>query len=140
MISVESLKRVIRFSPTGVKIPTFINSTPLLPPLRYQSTRPLLDLLEHAEWINRQSEGAFDPTLAPVINLWGFGPVGETRSTIPTGKQILEAKKLTGMDKFKILPKGFIQKTLPALQLDFSGSAKGEIIDQVCTLLQTLEF
>ena len=106
-----------------------------------QSIRPpLLDLLEHAEWINRQSEGAFDPTLAPVINLWGFGPVGETRSTIPTGKQILEAKKLTGMDKFKILPKGFIQKTLPFLQLDFSGSAKGEIIDQVCTLLQRWNF
>ena len=101
---------------------------------------PLLDLLEHAEWINRQSEGAFDPTLAPVINLWGFGPVGETRSTIPTGKQILEAKKLTGMDKFKVLPKGFIQKTLPGLQLDFSGSAKGEIIDQVCTLLQRWNF
>ncbi len=100
----------------------------------------LLDLLEHAEWINRQSEGAFDPTLAPIINLWGFGPVGETRSTIPTGKQILEAKKLTGMDKFKILPKGFIQKKLPLLQLDFSGSAKGEIIDQVCTLLQRWNF
>jgi len=101
---------------------------------------PLLDLLEHAEWINRQSEGAFDPTLAPVINLWGFGPVGGNRSTIPTGKQILEAKKLTGMDKFKTLPKGFIQKKLPLLQLDFSGSAKGEIIDQVCNLLQRWNF
>ncbi|NBU87284.1 MAG: FAD:protein FMN transferase, partial [Verrucomicrobia bacterium] len=44
----------------------------------------LMELLKHAEWMFKQTYGAFDPTIAPVVNLWGFGPVGKTRSTIPS--------------------------------------------------------
>jgi thiamine biosynthesis lipoprotein len=100
----------------------------------------LLTLLKHSKWIHKQSGGTFDPTIAPVVNLWGFGPVGKTRSTIPTDKQIGEALSLTGMNKVELLHKGLVRKKLPTLQLDFSGSAKGEIIDQICTLLQGWNF
>ena len=100
----------------------------------------LLDLLKHSKWIYQQSGGTFDPTIAPVVNLWGFGPVGKTRSIIPTDKQIGEALSLTGMNKVELLHKGLVRKKLPTLQLDFSGSAKGEIIDQICTLLQGWNF
>ena len=44
------------------------------------------------------------------------------------------------MNKIELLHKGLVQKKLPTLQLDFSGSAKGEIIDQICTLLQSWNF
>ncbi|MBT3540487.1 MAG: FAD:protein FMN transferase [Opitutae bacterium] len=100
----------------------------------------LLSLLKHSKWIHQQSGGAFDPSIAPIVNLWGFGPVGKTRSTIPTNKQIGEALSLTGMNKIELLQKGLVRKKLPTLQLDFSGSAKGEIIDQICTLLQGWNF
>ena len=100
----------------------------------------LLALLKHSKWIHKQSGGTFDPTIAPVVNLWGFGPVGKTRSTIPTDKQIGGALSLTGMNKVELLHKGLVRKKLPTLQLDFSGSAKGEIIDQICTLLQGWNF
>jgi thiamine biosynthesis lipoprotein len=100
----------------------------------------LLTLLKHSKWIHKQSGGTFDPTIASVVNLWGFGPVGKTRSTIPTDKQIGEALSLTGMNKVELLHKGLVRKKLPTLQLDFSGSAKGEIIDQICTLLQGWNF
>ena len=100
----------------------------------------LVDLLKHSKWIHQQSGGAFDPTLAPIVNLWGFGPVGQTRSTIPTQKQIDETLSLTGMQHIELLPKGLVRKNFPSLQLDFSGSAKGEIIDQVCILLQGWNF
>lgn len=100
----------------------------------------LLALLKHSKWIHKQSGGTFDPTIAPVVNLWGFGPIGKTRSTIPTDKQIGEALSLTGMNKVELLHKGLVRKKLPTLQLDFSGSAKGEIIDQICTLLQGWNF
>ena len=100
----------------------------------------LLTLLKHSKWIHKQSGGTFDPTIAPVVNLWGFGPVGKTRSTIPTDNQIGEALSLTGMNKVELLHKGLVRKKLPTLQLDFSGSAKGEIIDQICILLQGWNF
>ena len=100
----------------------------------------LLELLRHAEWMYKQTDGAFDPTIAPVVNLWGFGPVGKTRSTIPSADQIQQALTLTGLDKLEILSKGMVRKRVPTLQLDFSASAKGEIIDQVCKLLDRWGF
>ncbi|OUU26718.1 MAG: hypothetical protein CBC04_04560, partial [Verrucomicrobia bacterium TMED44] len=66
--------------------------------------------------------------------------VGKTRSTIPTKDQIEQAMTLTGLDKMEILPKGMVRKKMPTLQLDFSASAKGEIIDQVCKLLDRWGF
>ncbi len=95
----------------------------------------LLELLRHAQWMHKQSNGTFDPTIAPVVNLWGFGPVGKTRSTLPTEDQIQKAMSLAGMEKLEILPQGMVRKKVPTLQLDFSASAKGEIIDQICKLL-----
>ena len=100
----------------------------------------LLELLRHAEWMYKQTDGAFDPTIAPVVNLWGFGPVGKTRSSIPSADQIQQALTLTGLDKLEILSKGMVRKRVPTLQLDFSASAKGEIIDQVCKLLDRWGF
>ena len=100
----------------------------------------LMELLRHAEWMYKQTDGAFDPTIAPVVNLWGFGPVGKTRSSIPSADQIQQALTLTGLDKLEILSKGMVRKRVPTLQLDFSASAKGEIIDQVCKLLDRWGF
>ena len=100
----------------------------------------LLELLRHAQWMHRETRGVFDPTIAPVVNLWGFGPVGKTRSTIPSDDQIERAMTLTGLAKLEILPKGLVRKKVPTLQLDFSSSAKGEIVDQICILLERWGF
>ena len=96
----------------------------------------LLELLRHSQWMHRETGRAFDPTIAPVVNLWGFGPVGKTRSTIPSDDEIEQAMSLTGLSKLEILSKGMVRKKVPILQLDFSASAKGEIIDQICKLLE----
>ena len=97
---------------------------------------PLLhELLTHAKWTYEQTGGAFDPTIAPLVNLWGFGPVSTNRLRIPTEKEIDETLLSTGMNQVEILSGFRVRKKLPALQIDLSASAKGEIIDQVCELL-----
>jgi thiamine biosynthesis lipoprotein len=100
-----------------------------------QVSPQLYELVQHAQWMHRETGGAFDPTIAPLVNLWGFGPTSGTRSTIPKDEEITEFKKLTGMDNLEVLPKNKVRKKFSQLQLDFSGSAKGEIIDQICQLL-----
>ena len=100
------------------------------------AVHPLLhELLQHARRMNEQSLGAFDPTLAPLINLWGFGPVNQTRAGIPGPEEIKQAQNLVGMNLLEILPQCRARKRQAGLQVDLSGSAKGEIIDQVCALL-----
>jgi thiamine biosynthesis lipoprotein len=92
-------------------------------------------LLKHAQWMHQQTKGAFDPSIAPLVNLWGFGPVSGNRSAIPTRVEIDRALLQTGFEKLEILPNDKVRKKRPDLQIDLSGSAKGEIIDQVCELL-----
>lgn len=105
------------------------------------SVHPLLyEVLEHAKEMHFQTEGAFDVTISPLVNLWGFGPVENTRQTIPSKEEIEQAQTLVGMEQLNLLPEGRIQKKLPALQLDLSGIAKGAIIDQVCEVLNQQGF
>jgi thiamine biosynthesis lipoprotein len=100
------------------------------------SVPPLLhELLTHAKWTYEQTGGAFDPTIAPLVNLWGFGPVSTNRLRIPTEKEIDETLLSTGMNQVEILSGYRVRKKRPDLQIDLSASAKGEIIDQVCELL-----
>jgi thiamine biosynthesis lipoprotein len=100
----------------------------------------LHNLLKHAQWMHRETDGAFDPTLGALVNLWGFGPEGKTRSSVPTEQQIEDVQKIIGLENLEISQNGNIRKKVSALQLDLSGSAKGEIIDQICNLLDRLNF
>ena len=100
------------------------------------SILPLLhELLKHAKRTHEQTSGAFDPTIAPLVNLWGFGPVSENRLAIPTEDEINRILEQVGMNQLEILDGYRIRKKRPDLQIDLSASAKGEIIDQVCQLL-----
>jgi thiamine biosynthesis lipoprotein len=98
----------------------------------------LLEILQAAERIHHETEGAFDVTVAPLVNLWGFGPIEQTRRKIPGDEEIENALASMGQDKLMLLPKSFIQKTRPDLQLDLSAIAKGYAIDQVAALLDEL--
>ncbi len=100
------------------------------------SVPPLLHaLLKHAKWMHEQTKGAFDPTIAPLVNLWGFGPVSQNRLRIPKEDEIKDALEQVGMNQLEILDGNRIRKKRPDLQIDLSASAKGEIIDQVCEML-----
>ncbi len=98
----------------------------------------LHNLLQYARRINEESLGAFDVTIAPLVNLWGFGPIEETRGKIPTGEEIENALASMGQDKLELLPKSAIRKIRADLQLDLSAIAKGYAIDQVANKLDEL--
>ena len=49
-------------------------------------TTALFDILMEANFISKMSDGAFDVTSGPIVNLWGFGPDGEKK--VPTDQQI----------------------------------------------------
>ena len=98
----------------------------------------LLAILKTAERIHYKTEGAFDVTVAPLVNLWGFGPIEETRGKIPGDEEIENALASMGQDKLEFLTQNAIRKTRPDLQLDLSALAKGYAIDQVAQRLDEL--
>ena len=83
--------------------------------------------------INRLSGGAFDPTVAPLINLWGFGY--ENGDGEPDEAAIDSCLTLTGIDQCRI-EDGVMVKKAPGTQFNFSAITKGFGIDCLAAMLR----
>jgi FAD:protein FMN transferase len=89
-----------------------------------------------ARKLYRLTDGAWDGTVNPLVNLWGFGGRKSERK-IPSKQAIDEALKTIG---FKHLVFGdterYLRKTNPAISLDLGSIAKGYGVDQISALLR----
>jgi thiamine biosynthesis lipoprotein len=93
------------------------------------------DVLDVSKLIWEQSAGAFDPTVGPLVDLWGFGPV-PTDDLVPSDEQIAQALATVGYQHLSI-DMQIISKAAP-IRLDLSAVAKGYAVDQVADLLEML--
>lgn len=87
----------------------------------------LWTVLTFAEGLSKVSNGAFDVTCGPMVQLWR-----DTRKTLkkPTPIQFEAARAQTGFDKLKLHPKGpSACLTVPGMRLDLGGIAKGYACD-----------
>ena len=78
--------------------------------------------------IHHATAGAYDPSVSPLINLWGFGPEGVTES--PTDDQLAIARSHSGLNQFAwdLSDRSFLKRNTRAT-LDFSSIAKGYAVD-----------
>lgn len=85
--------------------------------------------------VGDKSEGAYDVTVAPLVNLWGFGPDG-MRDKPPSASAIAEMRARVGHHNLRLdSDKPGVMK-LAELSLDFSSLAKGYAVDRVAQWLQ----
>lgn len=94
----------------------------------------LLTVLEVALEIARDSGGAFDPTIAPLVDLWGFGPVGP-RTEVPQPDAISATRVGCSWERVVIDRDGGRILQPGGVALDFSAIAKGFAVDQVAEFL-----
>lgn len=86
-----------------------------------------------AEQISRETDGAFDITVAPLVNEWGFG----FKSGVAPNKHVIDSlKQLTGYQKVKLVG-GRVVKNDPRIMLDCSAIAKGYGSDVVAKFLKS---
>ncbi len=89
---------------------------------------------EYALRLSEKTEGKYDPTIGPLVNLWGFGPRGERK--VPEPDQIKKALMIVGYDKLLMNKETKeIKKKVPGVYLDLSSLAKGYGVDAVAELL-----
>jgi thiamine biosynthesis lipoprotein len=89
--------------------------------------------------VSELSGGAFDITVGPLVNLWGFGPV-KTDRQIPGDDQIKEVMTKTGYQKISVRLSSSppaIKKEIPGVQCDLSAIAKGFGVDKVAEYLES---
>ncbi|MDR0995810.1 MAG: FAD:protein FMN transferase [Tannerella sp.] len=85
-----------------------------------------------AEEIARLSGGAFDPTVAPLVNLWGFG---FSKMDSVTPQMVDSIRNLVGYQKIHLDGRKIV-KDDPRVMLDFSAIAKGYASDVIGQLLE----
>lgn len=88
-------------------------------------------VLERSQDIYKKTGGAFDPTVAPLVNAWGFGP--DTTRT-PAQAKVDSLLQYVGMDKISFT-RQYVTKTKPGVALNFSAIAKGYGVDVIAGYL-----
>lgn len=100
-----------------------------------ESVKPdkmFVEVFELAKLISTETHGAFDITVAPMVNAWGFG---FKSGTSPTKEVIDSIKEIVGFDKIS-LKNNKIVKQDPRTTLDCSAIAKGYGCDIVARLFR----
>lgn len=90
------------------------------------------DVFTLAQEISEETGGAFDITVAPLINAWGFGFKNDVK---PTRRTIDSLRQITGYTKVSLSPDGRIVKSDSRIMLDCSAIAKGYGCDVVADYL-----
>tara|TARA_B110000444_G_C18766479_1_gene560248 strand:- start:293 stop:1201 length:909 start_codon:yes stop_codon:yes gene_type:complete len=99
-------------------------------------SKPLFEVLALSQDINGQSDGAFDVTVGPVVNLWGFGPDQHTEE-VPHSELISATMDTIGADSFELDINTFAIKKHKAIYIDLSAIAKGYAVDKLAELLMS---
>ncbi len=93
-------------------------------------------VMTEAQRISQLSDGAFDITVAPLVNLWNFGPKIHEQQ-LPDAALIAKTIKQVGYKKLAVrLSPPAIRKEIATLQIDLSAIAKGYAVDAIAKLLE----
>ena len=92
----------------------------------------LAGVFQLAQAISKVTDGAFDVTVAPLVNAWGFGFKNDV---LPDSAKIDSLMSFVGWEEVRI-QEMHIQKDDPRIIMDFSAIAKGYGADQVAKLMK----
>lgn len=94
-------------------------------------------VLDVSRIVYQQSGGAFDPTVMPLVDTWGFGSTMtvERLQSPPTALEIAQAKALVDFESI-VQKEQSIYKTKDGVGLDFSAVAKGYGVDVIADVLR----
>jgi thiamine biosynthesis lipoprotein len=102
---------------------------------KFKISSDFFQVMEAGQTIYRLSDGAWDATVNPLLELWGFGP-GLPLNRVPPQNEIAALLPEVGFSNIEILPPDFLVKKRPAVTIDLSSIAKGYGVDQVADLIR----
>ncbi|MBO4907143.1 MAG: FAD:protein FMN transferase [Bacteroidaceae bacterium] len=89
-------------------------------------------VFELSQAVSATTSGAFDITVAPLVNAWGFG---YKNGSLPTDAEVDSLRQLVGWERVSLSEDGHIHKADTSMVLDFSAVAKGFAVDLVAEML-----
>ena len=96
----------------------------------------LYEVLQLSEELSQFSNGAFDITVAPLVNLWGFGPNKSNFGLLPFEDDIKAAQENVGFQNLIFAEENMSILKTKMINLDLSAIAKGYAVDEIAALLE----
>lgn len=93
----------------------------------------LYSVLERALTISQTTGGAFDVTVMPLVNAWGFG---FKKGTFPTAEQIDSLRAFVGYKHISLTADSLVKKDDARVMIDCGAIAKGYGVDRVAYALR----
>ncbi len=112
---------------------SLFNQSPPRKPLAV--SEDFLTVIKTAEKLYLQTEGSWDGTVGPLVDLWGFGTAGRNQK-IPPGEEIQRLLRETGFDKIEVIENKYLSKNNAHISLDLGSIAKGYGVDQIAKLIK----
>ncbi|WP_419712908.1 FAD:protein FMN transferase [Pseudomonas sp. NFX224] len=95
----------------------------------------ILELIRVGEQLSEQSEGSYDLTVEPLLNLWGFGPQAREEK-VPTAEALAEVRQRVGHGHLRINGDQLCKDA--AVEVDFNSIAAGYAVDTIVAKLDAL--
>jgi thiamine biosynthesis lipoprotein len=96
---------------------------------------PILELVRVGEQLSLQSEGSYDLTVEPLMNLWGFGPQAREEK-VPSTEALTHAMQRVGHTHLRIDGDQLCKDT--AVEVDFNSIAAGYTVDTIAAKLESM--
>ncbi|MGD2029914.1 MAG: FAD:protein FMN transferase [Desulfobacterales bacterium] len=103
---------------------------------KFYISNDFFNVMTAAKHIYKLAGGAWDATVAPLVNLWGFGN-SKNKRRIPTQSEINTILTDIGFNNIEMSANHYIVKSKAFISLDFASIAKGYAVDQVAALIRT---
>ena len=98
-----------------------------------------IEVMRVAGKIHQLSEGAWDGTVSPLVDLWGFGP-RQRQPRKPPAAEIKALMQKIGFERIRVVEPNFLVKDLAAVSLDLNSIAKGFAVDRIFELVAASGF
>ncbi len=92
------------------------------------------NLVDQAMDLGDETNGAVDPTLGALVDLWGFGPPGprpDTVPALPSDEEIEAVMAVSGWGRLRMNREARGLMQIGGMKLDLSGIAKGHAVDRI---------
>jgi thiamine biosynthesis lipoprotein len=104
----------------------------------FEVSADLAIVVDHALQVSRESGGAFDVTVGPLVAAWGFGAAGEPVD-LPDGAKLEELRSQVGYQKLEArLQPPALRKSAATVQVDLNGIAPGYAVDLMAERFQSM--
>jgi thiamine biosynthesis lipoprotein len=101
----------------------------------FEASAELVEVVAEAQRVARLTRGAFDITVGPLVDIWGFGPSGAREA--PDEQTLEELVVLTGYEQVSVdVEARVLRKARSDCRIDLSAIAKGFAVDEVAGLLE----